>query len=65
MGIKGLTQTIKKNSPDSISHENLHRLSGEIVDVSASLFTYQNLLNFGDRPLFKNSKSSITDHLAS
>lgn len=64
MGIKGLTQTIKKNSPEAITHENLHRLSGKKVAVDASLIIYQNLLNIGDRPLFKNSKGKITNHLS-
>ena len=64
MGIKQLTQTIKKNSPESITHENLHKLSGKKVAVDASLVIYQNLLNIGDRPLFKNSKGKITNHIS-
>ena len=31
MGIKSLTQTIKKVSPDAITHENLYKLSGKKV----------------------------------
>ena len=64
MGIKSLTQSIKKESPESITHENLYKLSGKKVAVDASLVIYQNLLNIGKRPLFKNSKGKITNHLS-
>ena len=64
MGIKSLTQSIKKSSPDSIIHDNLYKLSGKKVAVDASLIIYQNLLNIGNRPLFKNSKGKITNHLS-
>ena len=64
MGIKSLTQIIKRNSPESITHENLYKLSGKKVAVDASLVIYQNLLNIGNRPLFKNSDGKITNHLS-
>ena len=64
MGIKSLTQSIKKNSPESITHENLYKLSGKKVAVDASLVIYQNLLNVGNRSLFKNSNGKITNHLS-
>ena len=64
MGIKSLTQIIKRNSPESITHENLYKLSGKKVAVDASLVIYQNLLNIGKRPLFKNSVGKITNHLS-
>ena len=64
MGIKSLTQIIKRNSPESITHENLYKLSGKKVAVDASLVIYQNLLNVGNRPLFKNSDGKITNHLS-
>lgn len=64
MGIKSLTTSIKKEAPDSIIHENLYKLSGKKVAVDASLVIYQNLLNIGNRPLFKNSKGKITNHLS-
>jgi len=64
MGIKSLTQIIKRNSPESITHENLYKLSGKKVAVDASLVIYQNLLNIGHRPLFKNSDGKITNHLS-
>ena len=64
MGIKSLTSSIKKESPQSITHENLYKLSGKKVAVDASLIIYQNLLNIGNRPLFKNSQGKITNHLS-
>ena len=64
MGIKSLTQTIKRESSESITHENLYKLSGKRVAVDASLVIYQNLLNIGNRPLFKNSNGKITNHIS-
>ena len=64
MGIKSLTQIIKRDSPESITHDNLYKLSGKKVAVDASLVIYQNLLNIGNRPLFKNSDVKITNHLS-
>jgi flap endonuclease-1 len=61
MGIKNLTQTIKKYSPDSITHENLYKLSGKKVAVDASLIIYQQLLN--KTALFKNKDGKITNHI--
>jgi len=63
MGIKNLTQTIKKISPDSITHENLYKLSGKKVAVDASLIIYQQLLNQPGGKLFKNSNGKITNHI--
>ena len=45
MGIKGLTQLIKTNSPDAIQTMNLHNLSGKTVAIDASLFMYKMLIN--------------------
>ena len=41
MGIKSLTQTVKKYAPNSIENENLYKLSGKKVAVDASLIIYQ------------------------
>ena len=43
MGIKGLTQLIKKNSPDAIETTNLHKISGSKVAIDSSLFIYKML----------------------
>ena len=45
MGIKGLTQLIKINSPDAIQTTNLHKLTGKKVAIDASLFMYKMLIN--------------------
>ena len=37
MGIKGLTQLIKQNSPDAIETISLHKLSGKTIAIDASL----------------------------
>ena len=60
MGIKSLTQTIKKEAPDSITHDNLYKLSGKKVAIDASLIIYQQLLT---HQLFKNKKGEITNHI--
>jgi flap endonuclease-1 len=63
MGIKSLTHTIRKNSPDAITHENLYKLNGKIVAVDASLILYQQLLNTPGGRLFRNKEGKITNHL--
>ena len=60
MGIKSLTQSIKKCAPDSIVHDNLYKLSGKRVAVDASLIIYQQLLR---HQLLKNKKGEITNHI--
>ena len=60
MGIKSLTQIIKRESPNSITHENLYKLSGKRVAVDASLIIYQQLLR---HKLLKNNKGEITNHI--
>ena len=60
MGIKSLTQSIKKCAPNSIVHDNLYKLSGKRVAVDASLIIYQQLLR---HQLLKNKKGEITNHI--
>jgi len=62
MGIKSLTQTVKKFSPDAITHENLYKLSGKKVAVDASLIIYQQLLS-NPKGFFYNNEGKITNHL--
>lgn len=61
MGIKSLTQTVKKYAPDSIVNENLYKLSGKKVAVDASLIIYQQLLS--NNKLFYNKEGKITNHI--
>jgi len=63
MGIKSLTNAIKKKSPNSIENLNLYQLSGKRVIVDASLIIYQQLLNTPDGRLFKNKGGKITNHI--
>ena len=63
MGIKSLTQTVKKHSPDSITHENLYKLHGKKVAVDASLIIYQQLFNTRGSKFFKNNQGKITNHI--
>ena len=61
MGIKSLTQTIRKYAPDSISNDNLYKLSGKKVAVAASLIIYQQLLS--NRKAFFYKDGKITNHI--
>ena len=60
MGIKSLTQIIRKECPNGIKHENLTSISGKKVAVDASLIIYQQLLR---HQLLKNKKGEITNHI--
>ncbi len=61
MGIRSLTQTVKKYSINSIDNNNLYKLSGKKVAVDASLIIYQQLL--GNNKLFRNEDGKITNHI--
>jgi len=45
MGIKGLTQLIKKTSPDSIQHTGLYAMKDQRVAIDTSIFLYKSLIN--------------------
>ena len=60
MGIKSLTQIIKREAQESIKHDNLYKLSGKKVAVDASLIIYQQLLR---HHLLKNKNGEITNHI--
>lgn len=62
MGIRSLTQTIKNNSPEAISSDNLYKLSGKKVAVDASLIIYQQLLS-NRKKFFRNKDGKITNHI--
>ena len=62
MGIKSLTQTVKKYAPETIKHDNLYKLSGKKVAVDASLIIYQQLLN-NQKAFFRNKEGKITNHI--
>ena len=62
MGIKSLTQTIKRYAPDAIHNDNLYKLSGKKVAVDASLVIYQQLLS-NRKGFFYNKDGKITNHI--
>ena len=59
MGIKSLTQCIKRECPHGIKHDNLQSLSGKRVAVDASLIIYQQLLR---HQLLKNKNGEIVSN---
>jgi flap endonuclease-1 len=65
MGIKGLTQLIKQNSPESIETSTLHKLSGKTVGIDASLFMYKMLINVrrSNNSYFTNKDGKIVSHI--
>ena len=63
MGIKSLTKSIQKFSPDSIQSVNLYKLTGSRVAVDASLMIYQQLLKSPKGKVFKNTEGKITNHI--
>ena len=65
MGIKGLTQLIKLNSPDAIETMNLHKLSGKRIAIDASLFMYKMLMNVrkSDKSYFTSEEGKIVSHI--
>ena len=65
MGIKYLTRLIRDNSPESITHIQLHKLSGKRVGIDASLFIYQSLMNIrSGGELLTNDSDKVTSHIA-
>ena len=65
MGIKGLTQLIKTNSPDAIQTINLYNLSGKTVAIDASLFMYKMLINMrtSNQAYLKSKEGKIVSHI--
>tara|TARA_Y100000768_G_scaffold388772_1_gene387022 strand:- start:392 stop:1393 length:1002 start_codon:yes stop_codon:yes gene_type:complete len=63
MGIKSLSKTINKYSPEAVHNENLYKLSGKKVAVDASLVIYQQLLKCPKGQLFKTKDGKITNHI--
>lgn len=57
MGIKGLTQLLKKFCPDCYEHTKLFKLSGEKVAIDASLFIYQSLIVYRKNNDFIRNKN--------
>lgn len=64
MGIKGLTQLLKKVAPDSYEHCKLFKLSGKKVAIDASLFIYQSLIVYRNKnDYIRNDKGENISHV--
>ena len=65
MGIKGLTQLIKINSPNAIQTKNLHNLTGQKVAIDASLFMYKMLINMrnSDQSYLTSKDGKVVSHI--
>jgi len=65
MGIKGLTQLIKQQSPNAIETMNLHKLAGKTVAIDASLFMYKMLINMRnkDQSYLTSKDGKIVSHI--
>ena len=64
MGIKNLTQILKKESPDSIKHINLSDFKNKKVAIDISILIYKNLINVrvkGD--YLRNKDNEIISHI--
>ena len=64
MGIKGLTQLVKKNSPNSIEHKGLYTMNGKCIAIDTSIFLYKSLMNVRSRgDYLRNDKGKIVSHI--
>jgi len=64
MGIKGLTQLIKKNSPESIEHIGLYTMKGKRVAVDTSIFLYKSLMNVRSKgDYLRNKDGKVVSHI--
>lgn len=64
MGIKGLTQLLKKHTPNSYEHTKLYTLSGKKVAIDASLFIYKSLMTYRkNNDFIKNKDGNNISHI--
>ena len=64
MGIKGLTQLVKKNSPKSIEHKALYTMQGKRIAIDTSIFLYKSLMNVRSKgDYLKNSEGKVISHI--
>lgn len=64
MGIKGLTQLLKKHAPESFEHTKLYKLSGKKVAIDASLFIYKSLMTYRkNNDFIKNKDDKNISHI--
>lgn len=64
MGIKGLTQLIKKYSPDSIEHVNLYTMKDKRIAIDTSIFLYKSLINVRSKgDYLRNKDGKVISHI--
>ncbi len=64
MGIKGLTQLVKKNSPKSIEHKALYTMQGKRIAIDTSIFLYKSLMNVRSKgDYLRNSEGKVVSHI--
>ena len=64
MGIKGLTQLVKKNSPESITHVGLYKMKDKRVAIDTSIFLYKSLMNVRSKgDYLRNSEGKVVSHI--
>lgn len=64
MGIKGLTQLVKNNSPGSIEHKALYTMQGKRIAVDTSIFLYKSLMNVRSKgDYLRNSEGKVVSHI--
>jgi len=64
MGIKGLTQLVKKNSPDSIEHVGLYTMKDKTVAIDTSIFLYKSLMNVRSKgDYLRNKDGKVVSHI--
>jgi flap endonuclease-1 len=64
MGIKGLTQLIKKNSPNSIEHIGLYTMKDKRIAIDTSIFLYKSLMNVRSKgDYLRNDDGKVVSHI--
>lgn len=64
MGIKGLTQLVKNNSPCSIEHKALYTMKNKRIAIDTSIFLYKSLMNVRSKGEYlRNSEGKIVSHI--
>lgn len=64
MGIKGLTQLVKKNSPQSIEHKALYTMKDKRIAIDTSIFLYKSLMNVRSKgDYLRNSEGKVVSHI--
>ena len=64
MGIKGLTQLVKNNSPSSIEHKALFTMKDKRIAIDTSIFLYKSLMNVRSKgDYLRNNEGKVVSHI--